>query len=177
MKCQKRAAAVKLVRITGGTAHSIYLCEQCAAEISPYQKHASALQETIEKVLAQLVQKQSEAEETEDAEAGPPCPGCGTSYATYRKTFLLGCPQCYSAFEGKLEAQLKHLHGHTRHVGRSPDRTPKSRSDAQSALAALKKELAVAVSSEDFEKAAHLRDRIRQMQGGSDHVVPKMREV
>jgi len=174
LKCQKRAASVKLVRIVGGKAHNIYLCGECAAEVSPYQKGALSLQQAIEKVFAELVQKQGEEQESAEAGPGAVCPQCGTSFAAYRKSFLLGCPQCYAAFEAMLDPQLKHMHGATRHVGRAPGAAGKPPGGLETTLAALKKELDAAVSGEDFEKAVMLRDRIRQLESGANHVVPKV---
>jgi len=179
LKCGKRRASVKMTRIVAGKVHSIHLCEQCAAEISPYQQQALSLQEAIEKVLAQLVQKQNEGgEASEEAEAdGTRCPLCGTTVGIYRKSFLLGCPQCYSTFEGIIEPQLRRLHGSTRHVGRAPDMRGKTADRWETVVEALKKELALAVSREQFELAARLRDHIRQIQDRADHVCPEMPEV
>jgi protein arginine kinase activator len=174
LKCQKRAASVKLVRIVGGKAHNIYLCGECAAEVSPYQKGALSLQQAIEKMLAELVQKQSEEQESAEQMPGPVCPTCGTTFAAYRKRFLLGCPHCYMAFESMLDPQLKQLHGATRHVGRAPSVAARPQGNLETSLAVLKKELDAAVSNEDFEQAVKLRDRIRQLESGADHVVPKM---
>ena len=181
VKCSKRRATVKMVRIVGGKAHSFHLCEQCAAEISPYQQQTLSLQEAIEKVLAQLVQKQQQEAEAEqgDEPDGPQCPSCGTTSAAYRKSFLLGCPQCYAAFEDILEAQLRRLHGSTRHVGRSPQSRPavESRDSATPTLETLKDQLASAVSNQDFEKAAELRDRIRSLESRPDRDSAEVPEV
>lgn len=176
-KCRKRAASVKLVRIVEGKARSIYLCEPCAAEVTPFLKQPFTLQEAIEKVLTQLVQKQSDEQETEEGASGPQCPSCGTTFGAYRKSFLLGCAQCYQTFEGMLDPQLRRFHGSTRHIGRAPRVIRKPPGDVEATMAVLKKKLAVAVSSEDFEKAVQLRDRIRHLQSGSDHVVPEMPEM
>jgi len=177
LKCRKRTASVKLVRIVDGKARSIYLCQECAAEVSPFHKQTFSLQEAIEKVLTQLIEKQSAEQETDEAASGPRCPSCGTTLTAYRKSFLLGCAQCYQVFGGALDPQLRRLHGSTRHVGRVPRMVGKPLDDVAVTVTALKKELASAVSSEDFEKAARLRDRIRHLQGGSDHVIPEMPEM
>ena len=179
LKCSKRVATVKMVRIVGGKAHSIHLCDQCAAEISPYQQQALSLQEAIDKVLAQLVQKQSEEQEGQEGASGDGarCPSCGTSEAVYRKSFLLGCPQCYTTFEGIIESQLRRLHGSTRHVGRTPAKARPVEGEIGVTLAALHRDLDLAVSHQDFERAVKLRDRIRMLQDGSDHVCPEMPEV
>ena len=179
LKCNQRAATVKIIRIIGGKAHSVFLCEQCAADVSPYQQSLACFQEAIEKVLNQLVQQHAEEEQSkeEDAATGPRCPVCGTTLAIYRKSFRLGCTHCYDTFQEILEAQLRRYHGSTRHVGRAPAGIALPPRDEQGTVAALLKDLAAAISNEDFEKAVELRDRIRSLPGGSDHVSPKVPEV
>jgi len=177
VKCGKRTATVKIIRILGGKAQSVFLCEQCAAQVSPYQQPFS-LQEAIEKALAQLVQKQSEDEEAQgDATVGPECPECGTTLAVYRKSFRLGCPQCYSTFEEILEPQLRRYHGSTRHVGRTPKATSPPLREIGLIMADLKKDLSQAILNENFERAIELRDRIRSLEGESNHACPEMPEM
>jgi len=178
-RCHKRKATVKIVRIIGGEAHSIYLCDKCAAEVSPYHKQALSLQEAIEKVLAQLLEKQTTSEEGEPEEAVPDieCPSCGTTLEEYRKTFMMGCSECYKTFGSFIEGQLKRLHGSTRHVGQAPPPVRKQVDDLEATVSALKKELAEAVSAEDFERAAKLRDRIRHLRGELGDAFPKMPEM
>jgi protein arginine kinase activator len=165
-----------MVRIEQGKARSLYLCEQCAAELSPLQKQALSLQEAIEKVMAQLVQKQS-ADEEEPATPALQCPRCGTSYALYKESFLLGCAECYRVFEEQLEAQLRKLHGSTRHVATPSPAGRRTASSRESFVAALERELVAAVSSEDFQRAAQLRDRIRHLRGKAGHADSEMPEV
>jgi protein arginine kinase activator len=168
-----------MVRIEEGKARSLYLCEQCAAQMSPLQKQALSLQEAIEKVLAQLVQKQGAGEKAEEEPVaeGPQCPRCGTSYAVFQKSLLLGCAECYQVFDEQLEPQLRKLHGSTRHAGSASPAARSGSSARESSVTALERELMVAVSSEDFQKAAQLRDRIRHLRGKAGHADSEMPEV
>ena len=175
-KCGQRSTAVKVVRILDGKTTTLYLCRECAAEATPLQ-HGFALQEIIDKFLEQILKNQVEQEAEGEAPEGPElrCSSCGTTVDVYRKSFLLGCPQCYSAFGEMLDPQLRKLHGSARHVGRVPERQPRPGGPEDAPLAKLKQELVRAVSREDFETAAQLRDRIfRLLQGGSNHVYPEM---
>ncbi len=168
-KCQQRPAVVKLVRIVSGAAQTLNLCEQCAAEISPYQKQG-LLQEAVEKLFAKLMQHHDEA--ASDEMDLPPCPRCGTTFAAYRKTFMLGCPECYAAFTRAIEPQLERIHGSTRHVSRPPQLPPDG--DWTGKIESLQRALAEAVANEDFEKAARLRDQIRHLKGETGNAVPKV---
>ncbi|MCX8038781.1 MAG: UvrB/UvrC motif-containing protein [Candidatus Sumerlaeia bacterium] len=169
-KCQKRPAVVKLVRMVSGAPQTLTLCQLCAAETSPIQKQG-LLQEAFEKLFAKLAQHHDDATTAEPDL--PPCPHCGMTFAAYRKTSRLGCSECYSAFAGALEPQLEHIHGSTRHVGRSPQPLPQAE-DQTGKIKRLQQALAEAVASEDFEKAAQLRDQIRQLKSEADNAVPKV---
>ena len=175
LKCHKRTASVRMVRIVDGKAHTVHLCEQCAAQISPYQKQVISLQEAIDKLLAQLVEQDGQSasgEPDEEHEPAATCPGCGLTLAAYRKTFMLGCSQCYTAFDTTVERQVRRLHGCTGHVGRAPHTHLRHTSGEVGTLETLRRQLDVAVAHEDFEQAVRLRDHIRQLQGDADHAIP-----
>lgn len=192
-KCQKRAATIKLVRVVEGKARSLHLCEACAAASSPYvpkqsislqdaldQEQSISLQEAIDQVLSKLLKKQIVGLDG-NADAGTPvpdCPSCGRSFGDYSQSFLLGCPGCYDAFGERIEPQLRRLHGNTRHVDRRPhaDETAMVAGGEQT-LRDLEQGLQAAVSGEDFEKAARLRDRIRYLRSELGHVVQEMPEM
>ena len=48
------------------------------------------------------------------------CSACGTRLSTFYKTLMLGCPNCYKAFEGEIIASAQKIHGATVHVGKTP---------------------------------------------------------
>ena len=82
----------------------------------------------------------------------------------FKQSGRLGCPHCYVTFESQLKTLLRRLHGSTQHVGKvylPPDPSEASR---QERLAGLRRKLEKAVASEDFERAAQIRDQIRSME-------------
>jgi len=92
------------------------------------------------------------------------CPFCGLTFSDFRETGRLGCPQCYETYAVHLQKLLRRVHGGTQHVGKvylPPDPTS---SDRERRLDALKRRLQRAVDSEDFERAAELRDEIRSLE-------------
>src|SRR5262249_41844412 len=51
------------------------------------------------------------------------CAACGLTYASFRQTGYLGCPECYTAFEQQLVPLIARAHeGGTHHTGKSPKR-------------------------------------------------------
>jgi protein arginine kinase activator len=88
------------------------------------------------------------------------CEGCGMAFGRFRKSGLLGCPDCYTAFEKQLESMIEGAHaGASTHVGRTPNRSDEV-VDLQRIRRKLVEELDQAVASEQYERAATLRDRL-----------------
>lgn len=169
-KCGQAAASVKLTKLTKGQMEVQWLCSDCAAEESPYQKKISAL--SVQAILAGLLNQNAT-----EAAAKPvrpsieaTCSACGLPFETYRSTLLLGCSQCYEDFEEYLITDLRKFHGSTVHRGRVPEGTPRP-IELHRSPQELKRRLREAVEAEDFELAARLRDELRRLQtseGGSN---------
>jgi len=94
------------------------------------------------------------------------CPQCGRSLKTILKTGLAGCEGCYRVFSHRFrggEDEKRRPYG-----GRLPTALHEKRIVASN-LGALRGQLSRALSEEDYEAAAALRDRIRllSLQGKS----------
>jgi protein arginine kinase activator len=81
----------------------------------------------------------------------------------FRNTGRLGCPHDYQEFREELSPLLENIHGETRHCGKTPRRYPQNK-QTQSELVQLRNRLKNAVSKEDYEEAARLRDQIKQLE-------------
>lgn len=150
-KCGQRPANVHLVKVTSGVKEEQHLCSQCAAES---ELAMPLLNFSHKQILSDFLEQPFQPTIT------PKCDICGTSFDDFTKSGLFGCPDCYETFGDRLTEPLKRLHGATKHIGKTPARlTPKKPS-----VAALKKQLEQAVASENYEKAAELRDVIRNME-------------
>jgi protein arginine kinase activator len=123
--------------------------------------------------LAQLLAgllKEEQGQKSEGEAAGAvKCDRCGLSFRQYRKTMLLGCSECYQAFEKHLAHDLRRYHGTVRHVGQPqpPELTevPETPAEppAENQIETLQKRLDLAIKDEDFELAAQLRDEITRL--------------
>jgi protein arginine kinase activator len=147
-----------------GRAVDFYFCPEHAGEFSPLQKKHQAAQMNLAELLAGLLKsEQGQKPETEAEESELRCPKCGQTYRQYRKTMLLGCSQCYRAFEKQLAQDLRKYHGTVRHRGKQQVASSSGDASVEEKLEALRKRLSLAVGDEDFELAAQLRDQIRQL--------------
>ncbi len=49
------------------------------------------------------------------------CPSCKTALSSFYNTGMLGCPDCYTAFEYEINVALEKIQGATFHVGKKPN--------------------------------------------------------
>ena len=153
--CKEKEATVHLTQIAGDKMQKLDLCEGCAK--------SKGVNDPTGFSLADLLLGLGASQEIEQAAGGAElkCPACGFTQADFKKAGRLGCPDCYRTFAEALEGLLKTMHKGTRHVGKVPEALRQSR-DINDRLAALEKSLSKAVLEEDFERAAQLRDEIKQ---------------
>ncbi|WP_193364675.1 UvrB/UvrC motif-containing protein, partial [Limnohabitans sp. Rim47] len=74
-----------------------------------------------------------------------------------------GCSECYNEFDFRLDQLLRRIHGSARHTGKIPERKGKTIL-IKKKIKELRNELERAVAKEEFERAAELRDRIRELE-------------
>lgn len=158
-QCHGRAAVVTLTQVVEGEARTIGLCGPCAAE-KGIQTAASAEQTPLGGFLSAMWKG---AEPGAPPELAPPgrCQGCRARFADFREVGRLGCAQCYTAFEPALGTLLRRYHGAVHHQGRRP--VGATGTDAGALVARLREELRQAVGAEQFERAAQLRDQLREL--------------
>ena len=157
MKCEDcdQPATVHASVIVGGTKQEIHLCRRCAEK--------RQLLTAVDTPNLPMIIKQEVGNVgflTTDL-AKLRCPDCGTDYMEFRKLGRLGCPNDYVVFRAGLLPLLDRVHRATRHVGKRPAKAL-GLGDASAEKRRLRRELRQAVRAEDYERAARLRDRIRE---------------
>lgn len=138
---------------------TFHLCEECAIE-KGLEPNLDAGAFPLTDLLAQMGQSREETGE----EPSRACGFCGLELEELKKIGRVGCSHCYVAFEAHLRGLLRRLHGSTQHIGKlylPPDPTAAERRDR---LENLRRRLERAVSLEDFERAAQIRDEIRSLE-------------
>lgn len=153
-KCQKcpNPATLHITEVLApGQFDELHLCEQCANKyLYDGPKFASG------KGVAS-----AEIEESGVSQAA--CPSCGLKFVDFRNSGRLGCPQDYENFRDELVPLLENIHGDVKHCGKTPRRHPQSK-ELLGELVQLRNQLKQAVTKEDYEAAARLRDQIRQLE-------------
>ena len=161
--CKEREATVYYSKIDGDKIQKVDLCEECSK--------TKGINDPVGFELADLLLGLGASQEMAQAGGGEEikCPNCGFTQADFKKAGRLGCSQCYTTFAEGLEGLLKSMHKGTKHVGKAPLALRQSR-DLTERLKHLQKKLDKAVTSEDFEQAASLRDEIKSTKDQIDHM-------
>ena len=153
--CKCNDATVFLTQILEGKMQKVNLCDNCSKE--------KGVQDPTGFALADLLLGIGAAEEIEKGASTQKCVVCGFTHADFKKTGRLGCSSCYEAFAEGLNSLLKAMHKGTEHVGKIPERAQRVLK-LSGRMRTLNESLQKAVSEENYETAASLRDQIKQLE-------------
>lgn len=167
--CGKKKATVHLTEIVDQQMSEMHLCEECARQKSVQMEQQFGLADLLAGLADMGTKSTTPNKEAVAAAktAALTCAKCGLSYDDFRKFGRLGCGHCYISFKEQLDALLKKIHGSNHHLGKmivkskKPVTLSKNKKDD---LSTLRQDLQEAIHSEDFEKAALIRDKIRELE-------------
>ena len=169
-RCGKEEAVVRITRISPDghkTTINLGQCDECLAEMK-YPLGLKAQSQPVDQMLKEILQQALvESKGGQLAEVKTPdlqCPSCGLELLAYRSTGMLGCPDCYDAFEEVLEPELQRYHHASRHGVSEEDARREELAMMAERLAVIRNELREAVEAEDFSQAAWLRDEAAQIE-------------
>jgi len=154
--CKFKQALIKISYVINDKTIEINLCKECAEEKS-LNNPLVTLPQIFGNFIAELVGEDCLSELNTDSDLK--CGACGMTWEEFQESGLLGCDICYHTFEKEMEIILRRIHGSTQHIGCRPN-SMRCVVD-ESELQQLNKRLRNAISRQQFEEAAKLRDMIR----------------
>ena len=165
MKCQichQREANIVFTKIVNNEKKVMHICVECA--------HKKGL--TIEigshssvSGIHEVPLPQGNDEFHSEAEIPDiTCERCGTRFIEFRKTGFFGCERCHEVFGDQMDDILKQIHGAAVHDGKTPS-SSKRDPELKKHLRTLRMRLKRCIGSEDYERAAELRDKISALEG------------
>ncbi|UFJ40621.1 UvrB/UvrC motif-containing protein [Brevibacillus humidisoli] len=172
-ECGKRPATLHLTKIVNGEKTEYHICEHCAQEkgdvISGFDNFS------IHNILSGLLNFDPMAKNSVGGSSNSQtatqktlrCETCGLTYAQFSKSGRFGCSDCYRYFGDRLDPLFRRIHGNTNHIGKVPERTG-GQLKIRKELEQLKTALQQYIKTEEFEKAAEIRDRIRALEKKMD---------
>lgn len=155
--CNKEEATVHYTEIEGTEKREIHLCEECYRQKAAPVQQVADLGELLKSLLHGAIKEQGAA-------AKAMCPTCGISLAEFRGSGRFGCPNDYKVFQDALIPLLEKIQHGVRHVGTVPSHAG-IELQKENELIRLRRELERAVQREEYEEAASIRDRIRELAG------------
>jgi protein arginine kinase activator len=168
-ECHVRPAALHFTKIVNGQKNEFHICEQCAQEkgYSSFFSSSSA-NFSFSKLLSGLLNHSQTSEEKQTAalskEEVLSCQKCGMTYQKFTKLGRFGCAGCYESFLPHVEPILRRVHsGNTVHQGKIPKRMG-GNLHLRKELDELKVKLQQYIHQEEFENAATVRDKIRNIE-------------
>lgn len=159
-ECGKNQATVHMKKIVNNHATESHLCDECAKKNSSLGFDNSF---SIQNILAGLIDSSYDSPIKIEHIKSLSCEKCGLTYGKFRQTGKFGCSNCYNSFREKLGPLFRTIHGHDSHVGKIPKKAGYNVS-TKKIIDELKTELDLAVNKEEFEKAAQIRDEIKNLQ-------------
>ena len=169
--CGKNYANVKYTQIINGEKNEMFLCDECSNKLGiqnfnipiDISSFFSNFFDEIENenIFPQILKSKKIK-----------CNRCNLTFEEFISTGKLGCPECYTAFETRLDPLLKNLQGSNEHIGRLgkieniiQKETEIEESIENTEIQKLKQSLKKAIKEEHYEEAAKLRDEIKKLEG------------
>ena len=163
-KCGANNANTPVKTIINGELKEYDLCSDCAKKMG-YTNVFSDMEDEFSNFLGSFFGNVLPARTQATR-----CEFCGTTYPEIAKTGHVGCAKCYDVFADELYPSIRRIHGNTTHCGKNSKRAENAKAEKpveqtkEDKIKALKAELDKAVKEQNFEHAAELRDKIKEME-------------
>lgn len=160
-KCKKRHASMFLTRVINNQKIEGHFCEQCAQEISGFQFNFEP-QGIFNKFLIGLLGNELNNQLNLQVHQQR-CSKCELPFNVFMKNGKIGCSNCYYDFKEEMQDLLRRIHGSNNHTGKIPKRAGVD-IKLNREISQHRNEMQIAIKSEEFEKAAELRDKIKSLE-------------
>jgi protein arginine kinase activator len=161
-QCKQQPASVHMTKIINNKKTELHLCESCARQredfitITPF-----SVNDLIAGFMDMGIAKPAYARPEPSK-----CAVCGMDYNQFKKIGRVGCQECYKYFGNELRPVIRKIQGSTAHSGKIPKRSGSDLARKRQ-IAQYKSELMRAIETEAFERAAELRDKIKELEQGN----------
>ncbi|WP_277302010.1 UvrB/UvrC motif-containing protein [Veillonella caviae] len=166
--CKENEATVHMTNIVNNKKTEQHLCSTCASELqqngglSPFSSFVNDMWDnsfftneffTNMVYPNHLLQVQNQQR----------CPHCGNTFEDFNRFGRFGCAHCYDTFEDQIESLVQRIQGSSNYEGKAPSKSSNI-FKAQYEIKQLRHQLELAIQEEQFEEAARLRDKIKELE-------------
>ncbi len=151
MKCEicgSGEGKIKYTQMINGEKIEFHICEACAKK-KGFQTAGGSEQGKAKEERKEQMEKEK-------------CPVCGWQLSDIEKHGKLGCPQCYNSFRTYISKLVAEVHGESKHKGKAPV-FDKRKLALKMKIREVRRELETAIKKEEYQLAAQLRDKIRNL--------------
>ncbi len=169
-KCGKNEATVMYKESINGKKSSYALCAECASQLGVFEsakKISADPFENMNSLFGTLFGLSPYKSHTAVEEKK--CSLCGATFRELAAEGMVGCPNCYREFADELSATIAKIHGSSHHTGGAPSEFAADR-ERKREIADAERALKEAVAAEEYEKAALLRDKLRELKNNEGGV-------
>ena len=159
--CKMNQATTYLKTVINGTVTEMRLCGECAKNFGGFSFFSDGF--GFDGILSSLMGQYVPAQKKPDSSVS--CPVCGSTLNDISEYGRVGCANCYDEFYDSLMPYIRRIHGSAVHAGRGPKRftaSPKRK------IKALESELLQAIAAQEYERAAVIRDELKELKAGDD---------
>lgn len=168
MKCQKcgsNNANTHIKTVINGEFKEYSLCSECASKMgytNVFGDMESDFSNFLGSFFGNVLPARTQATR---------CEFCGSTYSDIAKTGNVGCTHCYEIFADELYPSIRRIHGNTTHCGKHSKLADEKKANEQKQdskqekIKNLREQLDKAIKEQNFEYAAQLRDKIKEMEG------------
>ncbi|MPQ42349.1 UvrB/UvrC motif-containing protein [Clostridium tarantellae] len=160
-KCNKNEATISIVKIINGNREQMMVCEQCASRLidKPISNFKDLDGEEFKKLLSTLMDIPNKDKSIDFKKLK--CDICNLSYKDIKEKEALGCGNCYKIFYDVLN-ECNKINKNNIYQGKFPKKYGEKFQEKVK-IKLLSEELKTAISTEDYEQAAKLRDKIKEL--------------
>jgi protein arginine kinase activator len=160
-RCKKRQASMFLTQVINSQKIEGHFCEQCAQEISGFQFNYE-VHGIFNKFLTGLLGNELNTQLNHQVHQQR-CSKCELPFNLFMKNGKIGCSNCYNDFKEEMLDLLRRIHGSNNHIGKIPKRAGVD-IKLEREISQYRNEMQIAIKSEEFERAAELRDKIKSLE-------------
>ncbi len=168
--CKNNIATVHLIRVQNDNVEKVNICLECAKDFSFFSE--DDFYKDLNKILYRIFQ--SDGSRVDDYKSkktlknlkikkNRSCSFCSMDLKKIKKLGRMGCPHCYNEFKSVLLPIIKTIHEDMEYRGKIPENTSRQ-VKLEKSISDLKNRIKNEIFIENFEEAARIRDKIKQLE-------------
>ncbi len=176
--CKKNEATIHIQEVVNNNIRSVHLCDECAKTYG-IKSNLMDIGFSIIDLFDNFNENIEPIEKDDSKQIGlvnkkdlrntavPSCPVCGTTLLEFIESAKFGCGNCYLTFKDYVKPLLRKIHSKAVHKGKVPGNM-RHYVKISNNLRKLNNDLKIAVKNENYEYAAVIRDRIKELKNSVD---------